>query len=222
MPIINHSIFGYPLNQSSPGDVTSVFGRYGNIIAQYGDYTAAMVGADPSGTTTAAIAAHLANGDPHTQYQTKTELESIIDNAITEYDTNIGTTPVSITPLRQVSIINTLALLPGDMETGLILMSKSYQLRKIVSNRPCRIRLYMTVSDRDSDLLRLHSTTPPFNSGVIIDLELTPSTLNYRLDYPIEGYDDELVPDGYIPYTITNLDSVDDIVSVELSYLKTE
>lgn len=49
-------------------EVLSVFGRTGNVVAQSGDYTAAQVGADPAGTAAAAIAAHVALADPHTQY----------------------------------------------------------------------------------------------------------------------------------------------------------
>lgn len=39
------------------GAVSAVFGRTGNVVAQSGDYTAAQVGADPSGAATAAQAA---------------------------------------------------------------------------------------------------------------------------------------------------------------------
>lgn len=221
MPVINHSIFGYPLNQSSPGDVTSVFGRYGNIIAMTGDYTAAMVGAEPTGSVSTAFAAHIGEPDPHTQYQAKSELETIIDNAILEYDNNIGTTPASIPSLRQTTTITTLLLNPDEIEIGLALMSKSYQLRRIEVDKPCRIRLYMTVLDRNNDLSRPHSVTPPQNSGTVIDLEMAASSY-YRLDYPIDGYDDEAIPDGYIPYSITNMDSTSGVVNVTLSYLKTE
>lgn len=53
--------------------VTSIFGRSGIVTAQAGDYTAAQVGADPTGTAASAIAAHIAAADPHTQYLTTTE-----------------------------------------------------------------------------------------------------------------------------------------------------
>lgn len=48
--------------------VSSVFGRTGAIAAQSGDYTAAQVGADPTGTAASALAAHVAAANPHTQY----------------------------------------------------------------------------------------------------------------------------------------------------------
>lgn len=53
--------------------VLSFAGRVGAVVPQAGDYTAADVGADPTGTAAAAVAAHEAAGDPHTQYLTAAE-----------------------------------------------------------------------------------------------------------------------------------------------------
>jgi hypothetical protein len=53
--------------------VTSFNGRSGAIAPQQGDYTAAMVGAEPAGTAASAIAAHNSALDPHPQYLTPQE-----------------------------------------------------------------------------------------------------------------------------------------------------
>ena len=49
-----------------------------------------MVGADAIGTANTLIGTHISNIDPHTQYQTETELESIVDNLITTYNNSIN------------------------------------------------------------------------------------------------------------------------------------
>ncbi len=53
--------------------VTSVFGRTGAVTAQSGDYTAAQVGADPSGTAVSLLAGHVVASDPHGGYQLESE-----------------------------------------------------------------------------------------------------------------------------------------------------
>lgn len=90
----NSSIYGMPLTSSGGGGgsgVQSVFGRSGpNIFAQNGDYTALMVGADPSGTASGVMVTHISSLDPHTQYALKTDLEAYFDAAIAYFDANIN------------------------------------------------------------------------------------------------------------------------------------
>jgi len=84
-------INGFPsINSSSVAGVTSFNGRAGIVISQSGDYNALMVGADAIGTANTLIGTHISNIDPHTQYQTETELESIVDNLITTYNNSIN------------------------------------------------------------------------------------------------------------------------------------
>jgi len=56
------------------GGVTSFNSCSGVVLPQPGDYTAAQVGADPTGTATAAIAAHNGTADPHPQYTRDVEI----------------------------------------------------------------------------------------------------------------------------------------------------
>jgi hypothetical protein len=219
MARINISIMGYPINSGViPTFVKSFNGRTGDIIPQAGDYTAANVGAEPSGS----IASHISSLDPHIQYQTKTELESIILDSIALYDSQILTPIATPLNLRTTTTITTSVLSPNTEEIGQVLLAKSYQLRKIESNVPCRIRLYMTASDLTNDLSRPFITTPPANSGVVIDYQTSLGNLSYRFDYPIEGYDDEAVPDGLIPFSITNLDASSQSVELSITFLRTE
>jgi hypothetical protein len=57
--------------------VNSVFGRSGLVTAQSGDYTAAQVGADPSGSASTAISNHVGASDPHPQYTTNAEVPAL-------------------------------------------------------------------------------------------------------------------------------------------------
>lgn len=219
----NSSINGYPLNQTpGTGPITQVFGRYGpNIVAQAGDYNASMVGADPSGTAASAIVSHTSLLDPHTQYQKEAELETFIDNALLEYDNTINVLAGTNELRRNVSIA-TNVITAGDIEVGMVYIANSFELRKIQVDSACRIRLYMTVADRNADLSRPFITTPPVNSGVILDYQFTDVFQNIRFDFPILGYDDEINPDGYIAYAITNQDVIDRDINITISILRTE
>lgn len=219
MARINISIMGYPINGGViPTFVNSFNSRTGNILPQAGDYTAFDVGAEPAGS----IASHISALDPHIQYQTKTELESIILDSIALYDSQVLNPIVQPLNLRATTTITTAVLATGTDEIGQVLLAKSYQLRKIESNVPCRIRLYMTTTDLTNDLSRPFITTPPMNSGVVIDYQTSLGNLSYRFDYPIEGYDDEAIPDGLIPFTITNLDTSSQSVELTITFLRTE
>lgn len=61
------------LGEAPTPPVSSVFGRTGAVVAEAGDYTPAQVGADPLGSASAAVAVHVAAGDPHTQYTLRSE-----------------------------------------------------------------------------------------------------------------------------------------------------
>ena len=224
MARINIAIMGYPLGQTIivTTGVNSFNGRTGVITPQSGDYTPSQVGADASGTASTLLSNHVGLSDPHVQYQSKSDLENIIDAAISAYDADILNPLVSPMNLRATKTITTSLLVTGESEIGQVLLAKSYQLRRIESNVPCRIRLYMTSTDLTNDLGRPFIDTPPINSGVVIDFQTSIGNLSYRLDYPIEGYDDEIIPDGYIPFSITNLDNVDSVVELSITYLRTE
>lgn len=85
----NSSIYGMPVIVGS-GPVLTVFGRNGpSILAQTGDYTAVMVGADPTGTANSVLLTHINELDPHIQYALKTDLEAYFDSAIAYFDSHI-------------------------------------------------------------------------------------------------------------------------------------
>ncbi len=77
-------------NGSNVSGVTSFNGRTGIVISQVGDYSAVMVGADPTGTAFSLLNNHISSLDPHIQYQKEDELELIIDDLITNYNNNIN------------------------------------------------------------------------------------------------------------------------------------
>jgi hypothetical protein len=59
MAVLKAWILTFASGGGGGGAVSSVFGRTGAVVAQSGDYNAAQVGADPSGTAASAISAHL-------------------------------------------------------------------------------------------------------------------------------------------------------------------
>lgn len=76
----------------SGGAVDSVFGRTGVVTAQTGDYTAAQVGADATGTAAAAIASHVADVDPHPTYTTAAEATSLASAAVGTHESTYAHT----------------------------------------------------------------------------------------------------------------------------------
>lgn len=89
--MFKHGINGYPTTGgTNVSGVASFNGRTGIVISQTGDYTALMVGADPTGTALSLLNNHISNLDPHIQYQKEDELEFIIDGLIDNYNNNIN------------------------------------------------------------------------------------------------------------------------------------
>lgn len=64
-------------NHLTPGEVQAFVAHVGDTSNPHGT-TAAQVGADPAGAASAAIAAHLVDADPHSQYINSAELSSAI------------------------------------------------------------------------------------------------------------------------------------------------
>lgn len=81
--------------------VASVFGRTGAVTAQNGDYTPAQVGADPSGTASAAIATHVGLSDPHTQYALDSDLTAKEDVANKSTDGTLAANSDTLYPSQK-------------------------------------------------------------------------------------------------------------------------
>lgn len=113
-------------------------------------------------------------------------------------------------------------LQPNTREAGTIAMTAGYRIYRLVTNRPARVRLYVTAAQRDADLTRAPGVVPIGNHGLLADLVTTASQLTLDTAPLIDGWDGKATPDGLIPITIDNLDSVTGSVIATLTYLRTE
>lgn len=119
-----------PAGSDATNYITSVFGRTGVITAQVGDYTAAQVGADPSGTAVAVVSAHAISPDAHgdrAYAQNIVESQSALDRQYT--DASISSLISGAGPA--LDTLNELAAAIGDDPNfaGTVSLSLGYRLR---------------------------------------------------------------------------------------------
>jgi hypothetical protein len=98
----------------SPSEVNSVFGRAGNVVAQTGDYTAAQVGADPSGSAAAAQAFAIQRAN-HTGTQTSATI-SDFENAVRGTDlVGVDTATTEIEVSAADTVLQAIGKLQGQI-----------------------------------------------------------------------------------------------------------
>ena len=123
---------------------------------------------------------------------------------------------------RNTGLITTGVLDVNLTEVGTCMLAKSYRLLKLVTNVPARVRLYTTVAKRNADLSRPIGTLPGDNSGVVLEYITAAGLLDVDLCPLVDGFDGKAVPDGAIPYTITNLHTSSSVVDAQFTFIRTE
>ena len=121
------------------GQVVSVFGRTGEVVAQTGDYTASQVGADPAGTgasaSAAAVAAHVAAPDPHPGYVLDGDLTTLLAGK-----ENVGVAAALIAGLVDsapgaLDTLNELAAALGDDANFASTVTTALTARELIANK---------------------------------------------------------------------------------------
>lgn len=125
-------------------------------------------------------------------------------------------------PSRATATSTTGTLAADATETTAITLRKGYRLYKVETNRPARVRLYATASQRDADVGRARGTDPTGDHGLVLDYVTTATQLSAALAPAVSGVNMEAVPSTAIPMTVTNLDTVAGTVTVTLTYAPTE
>lgn len=98
----------------SPSDVNSVFGRIGNVVAQNGDYTAAQVGADPSGSATSAQAFSIQRAN-HTGTQLASTISDFAATTRSTVLTGLVTTLTEIEAAPTDTVLESIGKLQGQI-----------------------------------------------------------------------------------------------------------
>jgi hypothetical protein len=115
----------------------------------------------------------------------------------------------------------TAALASLGTEVGTLLAFPGWRVIRLETNRPARVRLYPTLTQRDADLGRGIGVKPKGNSGRLLEVVTYAEQLlwdmNPTVDLAAANKDD---PTFYT--TVTNLDSVTGPVVTTYTYVRTE
>lgn len=131
------------------------------------------------------------------------------------------TPPTPITAM-QISLI-TPVLNSGDNFTGILQISRSFQLLSITADSTCRVELYGNIIAQNSDLSRPIDTPPPPGTmqNLITDVVLDSDPLQYFFQNRMGANSDS--PQNPILYvTVTNLDLTSDVITVVVAYVPLE
>ena len=123
---------------------------------------------------------------------------------------------------RATATHTTASLAAAASEAGAIALAKSYHLLSITTDRPCRVRLYATVAQRDADAARAIGTDPTGNHGLMLEYVSTAGVLAATLSPAVDGTNLEAVPTSAVPISIQNLSGSTSTVQVGFVFLGTE
>jgi hypothetical protein len=150
------------------------------------------------------------------------------------YGTTSNTTAVFLNPTgsgssttstvtAQQAVIRTPVLNHNGVFTGVISISKGFQLLNLSVGSPCRIQLYGTSTSQSLDRSRAIDTPPPAGTAqnIICDvvLDTTPYQWTFQNRVGANG-DSPQKPSVYV--TLTNLDVTSDVITLTLSYVPLE
>jgi hypothetical protein len=88
-----------------------------------------------------------------------------------------------------VVVNKTVAAVPAATGvTSTVLLGKAFRLDRVVSNKACRLRLYISSAHRTADADRPRDQDPIGDHGLIAEIVLTPSILDLTLLPMPHGY----------------------------------
>jgi hypothetical protein len=123
-----------------------------------------------------------------------------------------------ISRVRQDSTINTTSLTTNAGESGTVPLASAYQVLRITTNKPARVRLYSTAAKRNADLLRPVTADPSGDHGCVVEVVTASDLLGLDMSPAPSGYSMESPPVGAIPYRVDNFGAAGP-VAVTLTWL---
>lgn len=116
---------------------------------------------------------------------------------------------------------STASLAAGVEAVGSVVLAPGWRLYKVTTNRPARVRLYTSTTQRGLDLSRPVTDDPDTASdhGLLLEVLTQSGFLSMELSPEVDGY----CPSGVsVPWAVQNADSVTGIVTVTLRWVRTE
>lgn len=146
---------------------------------------------------------------------------SVIENVTTE---SSGSGSTVVVPIKAIQAsITTPTLNPNGVFTGVLTISRSFQLLQITASSPARIELYGTATAQNTDLGRALDVPPGAGTfqNIISDVALDTPTYQWPYQNRIGANGDS--PQQPLLYiTVTNLDVTSDAITVTLLYVPLE
>src|SRR6188472_1208505 len=88
---------------------------------------------------------------------------------------------------RTTTSYTTGSLADGATETGLISIAPSYELLRIQTSAPARVRLYASTAQRDADAARLSTVDPTGDHGLLFEFVTTAGDLDWAIAPMVYG-----------------------------------
>jgi hypothetical protein len=125
---------------------------------------------------------------------------------------------------RATATFTTIPLMDEGRAQGLVPLGRAYQLLKIETSAPARVRLYATTGQRATDGTRPDTDRPlqGFNHGVMLDFNTSLAMLSSLLAPPVHGFTDGSPLSSLVPFDVTNISGAIAPITVTLTYLKLE
>lgn len=112
--------------------------------------------------------------------------------------------------------------LAADAEAvGTVDLAPGWRIHKVTTNRPARVRLYTSTTQRTLDLSRPSTDDPDLESdhGLLLEVLTETGFLSMELSPAVDGY----CPTGVaVPWAVQNKDAGSGIVTVTLRWVRTE
>lgn len=154
--------------------------------------------------------------------QEGTPVPSAISNGTVMRGTLTAAMLERLRPARQDVVYTTALLAPGAQSVGTVALGRSYRLMRIQTDRQSRVRLYDRAAKQTADAARPLDQDPVGDHGLVFEFIAVTGALSAGLTPLVDGTDWDMNPDRLIPITVDNLEGDPRIVTVTLTFLRTE
>lgn len=129
---------------------------------------------------------------------------------------------IAFSPARRTSTMTTVSLSPLAREQGTMNLARGYKLYALEVTSPARVRVYATTAQQSADASRAFGLDPTGNHGVMLDYMVAHGPLSRGFSPMVDGMSLEASPTESIPITVDNVDSSTAVITVTLTWIRTE
>ena len=117
------------------------------------------------------------------------------------------------------SNFNTTSIAVDGLWTGThAFQDTNYQLTKVSTSAPARVRFYINESFRDSDVLRQIGAAPAGEHGLVAEVITSASNLDIWISETVFGFSANDPASNLVAITVDNLSGINQTIQVDLEY----